>query len=90
MMKEAEFAFKQAFAYCPFSPEAVFKYVSLLVNVGRAADAQLVVNTSLLWDPDNTGLRALADNVAQIVQSQRQSGQPQPSYSAAPPPSAAR
>jgi hypothetical protein len=29
--KEAEFAFKQAFAYCPFSPEAVFHFMNLLL-----------------------------------------------------------
>jgi tetratricopeptide (TPR) repeat protein len=86
VLKEAEFAFKQSFAYCPFSPEAVFKYVTLLVNVGRAADAQLVVNTSLLWDPENIGLQALAENVSQILQSQRQQV---PQQSAVPAPTSA-
>jgi thioredoxin-like negative regulator of GroEL len=75
VLKEAEFAFKQSFAYCPFSPEAVFKYVTLLVTVGRAADADLVVKTSLLWDPENLGLQALAENVRQILESQRQMSQ---------------
>ena len=78
VLKEAEFAFKQSFAFCPFSPEAVYKYVTLLVNVGRAADAQLIVKTSLIWDSENLGLQALADNVEQILQSQRQISQQQP------------
>jgi tetratricopeptide (TPR) repeat protein len=87
VLKEAEFAFKQSFAYCPFSPEAVYKYVTLLVNVGRAADAQMVVNTSLIWDPENIGLQALADNVSQILQSQQQMSQ-QPPPGVPPPPAA--
>ena len=39
-LKEAEFALKQAFAFCPYSPEAVFKYVSFLVSLGRAPEAR--------------------------------------------------
>jgi tetratricopeptide (TPR) repeat protein len=84
VLREAEFAFKQSFAYCPFSPEAVYKYVTLLVNVGRAKDAQLIADTSLTWDPDNAGLRALAENVAQIVQSQQQLSQQSGAPAAAP------
>lgn len=86
MLKEAEFAFKQSFAFCPFSPEAVYKYVTLLVNVGRAADADLIVRTSLLWDPENAGLQALAENVRQIVESQRQMSQLPPAAQPAVPP----
>lgn len=70
MLKEAEFAFKQAFAYCPYSPEAVYKYVTLLVNLGRAADAELVVKTCQKFDPDNTAMDALAQNIADIRKSQ--------------------
>jgi tetratricopeptide (TPR) repeat protein len=66
-LKEAEFAFKQSFAYCPYSPEAVFKYISLLVNLGRAQDADLVVKTCLRFDPENQGMLALEDNIKQIL-----------------------
>ena len=34
MIKEADFALRQAFAYCPYSPEAVFRYVNLLATLG--------------------------------------------------------
>ena len=71
-LKEAEFAYKQAFAYCPYSPEAVFKLVSLLVNLGRAQEADLVVKTCLRFDPDNGGMLALEENIAQIMASQKQ------------------
>ena len=33
VMKEAEFAFKQAFAYCPYSPEAVFHFMEMLLQL---------------------------------------------------------
>ena len=52
--KEAEFAFKQAFAYCPFSPEAVFHFMNLLLNQGQAPrvdDAILILDTCHKLDP---------------------------------------
>jgi tetratricopeptide (TPR) repeat protein len=78
-LKEAEFAFKQSFAFCPYSPEAVFKYVSLLVNLGRAADAELVVQTSLKFDPDNIQMQLLLQNIAEILKNQ-----PRPAITAVP------
>jgi hypothetical protein len=53
MMREADFTFKQSFAFCPYSPEAVFRYIQLLVNTGRQADALLVAETCLKLDPYN-------------------------------------
>jgi beta-lactamase regulating signal transducer with metallopeptidase domain len=32
LVTEAEFAFRQAFALCPYSPEAIFRYVSFLLS----------------------------------------------------------
>jgi tetratricopeptide (TPR) repeat protein len=52
MEKEAEFAFKQAFAYCPYS-EAAFRYAQLLLDTGRMGDALLVARTFLKLDPFN-------------------------------------
>jgi tetratricopeptide (TPR) repeat protein len=53
--KEAEFAFKQAFAYCPFSPEAVFHFMDLLLSQAapRIDDAILVLETCHKLDPYN-------------------------------------
>ncbi len=42
MLKEAEFAFRQAFALCPGSPEAVFRYMNLLLGQKRLEDGILV------------------------------------------------
>jgi tetratricopeptide (TPR) repeat protein len=50
---EAEFAYKQAYAYCPFSPEAMGHYVWLLYSMGRIDDAILITSTSLKLDPHN-------------------------------------
>ncbi len=46
MAREAEFAFRQALVLCPRSPEAVFRYVSLLMNRNRLADALLIARTA--------------------------------------------
>ena len=46
MNEEADFAFRQSFALCPYSPEAVFRYVNLLVSEQRLSDALLVAETA--------------------------------------------
>jgi beta-lactamase regulating signal transducer with metallopeptidase domain len=55
MAKAAEQALLQAYALCPTSPEALFRYVNLLltVNFNRLDDALLVAETSLKLDPEN-------------------------------------
>ncbi|HET7625147.1 MAG TPA: DUF2723 domain-containing protein [Verrucomicrobiae bacterium] len=63
MIKEADFAFKQSFAFCPYSPEAVFRYVQLLANIGRLDDAILVAETCHKLDPYNGQIKNLVDNL---------------------------
>ena len=46
MAREADFAFRQAWALCPDSTEAVFRYVALLMDQQRVADALLVAETA--------------------------------------------
>jgi hypothetical protein len=46
MAREADFAFRQAWALCPYSPEAVFRYVNFLLAQDRGADALLVAETA--------------------------------------------
>jgi hypothetical protein len=53
MFKEAEFACKQAYALCPFSPEAFERLVNLLLAAGRVCDALAVAETSQQMDPGN-------------------------------------
>lgn len=52
-LKEADFSFKQAYAFCPYSPEALFRYVQLLLGQSRVDDALLLATTSLKLDPFN-------------------------------------
>ncbi len=59
LYKEAEFALKQAFAFCPYSPETVYNFASLLVSLQRYPDAYEVVATCSKIDPDNVGIRDL-------------------------------
>ena len=61
--KEADFAFKQAFAFCPYSPEAVYRYVQLLVNMRRVPDALLVAQTAQKLDPYNGQFAYLINNL---------------------------
>ena len=46
MAKAADLAFRQAWALCPYSPEAVFRYVNFLMEQERVADALLVAQTA--------------------------------------------
>lgn len=78
LYQEADFTFKQAFAFCPYSPEALFRYVQLLVNPPpplppRIDDALALARTALKLDPYNGSIsylitsledakRRLADN----------------------------
>jgi hypothetical protein len=63
VLKEADLAFRQAFALCPYSPEAVFRYVQLLLESNRADDALLVAQTGAKLDPSNRQLKGLVENV---------------------------
>src|SRR5260221_12428457 len=65
MIKEADFAFRQAFAFCPYSPEAVFRYVNLLVSpeVQRLDDALLIAKTCQKLDPFNSGVVDLVNRL---------------------------
>jgi tetratricopeptide (TPR) repeat protein len=53
MIKETDFAFRQAFAFCPYSPEAVFRYCQLLISLQRFDDAYLIAETCRKLDPYN-------------------------------------
>ncbi len=61
--READFAFKQALAFCPYSPEAVYRYVQLLVNMRRIDDALLVAETAKKLDPYNGQFTYLINNL---------------------------
>ncbi|MBI4664636.1 MAG: DUF2723 domain-containing protein [Verrucomicrobia bacterium] len=79
LIKEADFALKQSYAFCPLSPEALYKYVNLLISSGRTQDALLIAETSLKFDPSNpifqqyaANLRNLGTHQTQFLQAQNQ------------------
>jgi hypothetical protein len=64
MTRAADFAYRQAFALCPYSPEAVYRYVDLLKGQKRISDAILVAETAAKFHPregfDAASFRKLA------------------------------
>jgi tetratricopeptide (TPR) repeat protein len=68
LLRETDFAFKQAFAFCPYSPEAVFRYVQFLVPLGRVDDALIVAKTCQKLDPNNPQVYDLIDQLNRIKQ----------------------
>ena len=63
MASEADYAFRQALALCPYSPEAVFRYASFLTSAKRPDDALLVARTCQRLDPSNAQVAQLADQL---------------------------
>jgi Flp pilus assembly protein TadD len=68
LLKEAEFAFKQAFVYCPYS-EGAYKYAELLLETRRPEEAVLVARTFQKLDPYNRQMQNM------VVQLYLQTGQ---------------
>jgi hypothetical protein len=56
MLKEADYAFRQAIALCPRSLEALFRYTSLLAWQGRTEAAVPLVESALKLQPQNVML----------------------------------
>jgi tetratricopeptide (TPR) repeat protein len=77
LIRETDFAFKQAFAFCPYSPEAVYRYVNFLLGLAQTEemnghpdkaghyfdDAILVGETCKKLDPYNDQITSLINNV---------------------------
>jgi tetratricopeptide (TPR) repeat protein len=77
MVKEADFAYRQAFVFCPFSPEITYRYVQFLANVeGRFADAHTVAATCLKFDPNNTDLRRMERQLSPASSAAETAGNP--------------
>ena len=70
LVRETDFAFKQSFAFCPYSPEAVYRYVNFLLPLGRLDDALIVAETCLKLDPFNDSVKSL---VSQLQDFKKQS-----------------
>jgi len=66
MLAEADLAFRQSFAFCPYSAEAVFLYVNLLVSADRIEDALRVGETGQTIDPENSTFENLVTDLTRI------------------------
>ena len=72
MNKAADFAFRQAWALCPYSPEAVFRYVQFLTTQQRTSDALLVAETAEKFPgADEASNRQLETLVTQLKRQQK-------------------
>jgi hypothetical protein len=59
MTTEADFAFRQAFALCPYSPEAVDRYATFLVSQGRTTEAIVLASSAATVAPRNGEIQSL-------------------------------
>ncbi|HVU26235.1 MAG TPA: DUF2723 domain-containing protein [Verrucomicrobiae bacterium] len=66
LIKETDFAFKQAFAFCPYSPEIVVRYIQFLMQFNRVDDAILVTQTASKLDPYNDQFTSIVSQLQQI------------------------
>ena len=66
LVRETDFGFKQAFAFCPYSPEAVFRYINFLLQYGRIDDAILIAQTCQKLDPYNGQVKGLVKQLGDI------------------------
>jgi hypothetical protein len=77
MVREADFAFRQAWALCPYSPEAVFRYVNFLLEQNRNADALLVAETAAqmpsMQGKDGEQLRNLVEQLQKFQKAKQTS-----------------
>ncbi len=55
MERVADFAFRQAWALCPYSPDATYRYLNFLLEEKRYDDAILVGETALGMPENNAG-----------------------------------
>jgi len=68
---ETDYAFKQAFALCPTSPEAIYRYVNFLLSQNRTDDAIRIARTARKLQPDNEQLTALLSQLLDYRQQQK-------------------
>ena len=63
MFDEAEYAFRQAVALYPDSPEANFRLADLLLQRGRGAEAEAVIARLARADPGNMRIREFHEQI---------------------------
>ena len=71
MRAETDYAYRQAFALCPVSPEAVYRYVNFLQSQNRLNDEILIARTARKMNPDNEQLNDLLSHLMDFREQQR-------------------
>ncbi len=67
MTDAADFAFRQAYALCPYSPEALYRYANLLVEEKRIGDALLLAETAAKFKTEGVSqIPFLVDNLKRM------------------------
>jgi len=82
LYKECDFAFKQSFAFCPYSPEAVVRYVNFLYQFRRFDDALIVAETCHKLDPYNGQILDIVNQIKEIKKQMAQQGADNPGTTA--------
>jgi len=67
MLKEADFAFRQAFALCPYQESTLKNYGDFLFEQKRFKDAVLAAHTVGQFDPEDKGVRNWVKEVEQLA-----------------------
>jgi len=66
MRDAADFAFRQALALCPSSPETVYRYVNFLMNGKRFDDALLLADLARKLDTGSGKFQALSAELRRL------------------------
>ncbi len=63
MNEAADLAYRQSYAICPYSPEAIYRYLNFLMAQNRIDDGIVMLKTSLHLEPDNEMLKSTLDKL---------------------------
>jgi hypothetical protein len=63
LLREADFAFRQALALWPAWPEAVSRYGDLLLSLNRGEEARRLAEMALKFEPENAQARDVLDRL---------------------------
>jgi hypothetical protein len=71
LMQQTDLAFREGFALCPYSPEAVFRYVNFLLESHRTEEARLIAQAAVHVQPSKGQLKDLLQRVQKIQGEER-------------------
>lgn len=69
MIHEADFAFRQSFAMCPTNPDAVFRYVNLILQTSRPDEALVIARAAATLKPSEVEFKRLVREIDRINKS---------------------